>query len=251
MLRTTVRFDTSIICLAGNALDLDRTNTTVYLDIVNEKKAKELHKRTDKNGAIAADLRYLRNGSCGTLVTNTKELVYDQTQNCFAAKFKTNLKTVKRSGAQKSSKTDATVTEEKFCLVFHASVNVGGQTVSVCKLSSPMVVIVHGNQTMNGRATMLWDRAFAEHRRIPFQVPNVIPWTALAPVLANFFTQLSGGHTLSQEDLNYIGAKLGHEGGDNTAPEHVTWQQLTKGTFADLYACMCINQMRKNVHLFC
>eukprot|EP00041_Stephanoeca_diplocostata_P029847 m.889378 g.889378 ORF g.889378 m.889378 type:complete len:701 (+) comp23644_c0_seq3:268-2370(+) len=230
VLRTTVRFDASIVCLAGNALDLDSANTAVHLDIVNEKKAKELYKRIDNNDVIAADLRHLRNGSCGTLACNTKEMVYDQTKDCFVAKFKTNLKTVKRSGAQKSSKSDATVTEEKFCLAFHASIPIGAHTVSVCKLSSPLVVIVHGNQTMNGRATMLWDRAFADHRRVPFHVPDVIAWHHLAPVLGAFFAQLSGGHQLTEDDLNYIGAKLSHDSANGHAPEMVTWQQLTKDT---------------------
>ena len=36
-------------------------------------------------------------------------------------------------------------------------------------LSLPVVVIVHGNQEANATASILWDNAFAEQGRIPFQ----------------------------------------------------------------------------------
>jgi hypothetical protein len=35
-------------------------------------------------------------------------------------------------------------------------------------MSSPLVVIVHGNQQPNAEATVIWDNAFAIHHRVRF-----------------------------------------------------------------------------------
>ena len=43
-------------------------------------------------------------------------------------------------------------------------------------LSTPVVVIVHGNQEPQALATVTWDNAFAESMRRPFVVTDKVTW---------------------------------------------------------------------------
>ena len=43
-------------------------------------------------------------------------------------------------------------------------------------LSTPVVVIVHGNQEPQALATVTWDNAFAESMRSPFVVTDKVTW---------------------------------------------------------------------------
>lgn len=46
----------------------------------------------------------------------------------------------------------------------------------VWTLSLPVVVIVHGNQEPHGWATVTWDNAFSPPGRVPFAVPDKVPY---------------------------------------------------------------------------
>ena len=92
-----------------------------------------------------------------------------------------SLKRIKRSDKRGAE----SVTEEKFTILFKSQFSIGGNELvfQVRTLSLPVVVIVHGNQEANASASILWDNAFAEQGRIPFQIPDKVPWFKIIDTL--------------------------------------------------------------------
>lgn len=73
-------------------------------------------------------------------------------------------------------------------------------------LSLPVVVIVHGNQDPHAWATVTWDNAFAEPGRVPFNVPDKVPWRNVAEALNMKFSAATG-RGLSEESLTFLAEK--------------------------------------------
>lgn len=73
-------------------------------------------------------------------------------------------------------------------------------------LSLPVVVIVHGNQDPHAWATVTWDNAFAEPGRVPFNVPDKVPWRNVAEALNMKFSATTG-RGLSEESLTFLAEK--------------------------------------------
>lgn len=76
----------------------------------------------------------------------------------------------------------------------------------VWNLSLPVVVIVHGNQDPHAWATVTWDNAFAEPGRVPFNVPDKVPWRNVAEALNMKFSAATG-RGLSEESLTFLAEK--------------------------------------------
>ena len=70
------------------------------------------------------------------------------------------------------------VMEEKFSIVFWTEFVMGEGELKfqLWTLSTPVVVIVHGNQEPQALATVTWDNAFAESMRMPFVVTDKVTW---------------------------------------------------------------------------
>ena len=73
-------------------------------------------------------------------------------------------------------------------------------------LSLPVVVIVHGNQEPHAWATVTWDNAFAEPGRVPFTVPDKVPWCQVAEAL-NVKFRSSTGRSLTEDNLRFLAEK--------------------------------------------
>lgn len=69
------------------------------------------------------------------------------------------------------------------------------------------MVIVHGNQEAHAWATVTWDNAFAEPGRIPFKVPDRVPWANVATALSMKFLAVTG-RGLSDESLIFLAEKV-------------------------------------------
>lgn len=70
-------------------------------------------------------------------------------------------------------------------------------------MSVPVVVIVHGNQEIQSWATILWDNAFAEPKRVPFHVSDQATWSSVSETLnLKFFS--STGRGLTEGNLYYL-----------------------------------------------
>lgn len=79
--------------------------------------------------------------------------------------------------------------------------------MKVWTLSLPVVVIVHGNQEPHAWATVTWDNAFAEPGRVPFLVPDKVPWPRVAEALSVKFKSQTG-RALSEQSLCFLADKV-------------------------------------------
>lgn len=142
------------------------------------------------------------------------------------------LKKIKRA----EKKGTETVTDEKFALLFQSNFAVGhGDIVfSVWALSLPVVVIVHGNQEPQSWATITWDNAFADVGRVPFHVPEKVPWVLLAEAL-NMKFKSATSKALSQENLHFLCEKAFKMQIPSPIPNDllITWAQFCKEPLPD------------------
>lgn len=142
------------------------------------------------------------------------------------------LKKIKRA----EKKGTESVMDEKFALLFQSNFAVGhGDIVfSVWALSLPVVVIVHGNQEPQSWATITWDNAFAEINRIPFDVPDKVPWNMLAEAL-NMKFKSSTGKCLSHENLHFLCEKAFKTSLPSPIPNDllISWAQFCKEPLPD------------------
>lgn len=119
------------------------------------------------------------------------------------------------------------VTDEKFAFLFDLSFAVGDLrfsvifecghkrcvilthflTLKVWTISQPVVVIVHGNQETAAKATIVWDNAFADPSRIPFEISERMGWNVLAEMLNRKFRSMLLDRPLSAENLHFLGVK--------------------------------------------
>lgn len=84
----------------------------------------------------------------------------------------------------------------------------------VWTLSLPVVVIVHGNQEPHAWATVTWDNAFAEPGRVPFAVPEKVPWCQVAEAL-NVKFRSATGRALTDDNLRFLADKAFRGGNAN------------------------------------
>uniref|UniRef100_A0A8C4VJ06 Signal transducer and activator of transcription n=1 Tax=Gopherus evgoodei TaxID=1825980 RepID=A0A8C4VJ06_9SAUR len=76
-------------------------------------------------------------------------------------------------------------------------------------LSLPIVVIVHGNQDNNAKATVLWDNAFSELERVPFVVAERVPWEKMCETLnLRFMAEVQTSKGLLPEHYFFLAQKI-------------------------------------------
>ena len=63
--------------------------------------------------------------------------------------------------------------------------------------------------------------------RVPFQVPDSVPWPALAEMLSTKF-KAQTGRELSESNLNFLGEKLFNSSGTDLSTAMVAWNQFYK-----------------------
>lgn len=114
------------------------------------------------------------------------------------------LKGIKRT----EKKGNESVKDEKFCLHFQCQFTVGEQELvfKIWTLSLPVAVTVHGNQEADCWATVTWDNAFGEPGRMPFQVPEKVPWYSVGEALNLKFKSMTG-RMLTEENLAFLAEK--------------------------------------------
>ncbi|NWI28254.1 STAT6 protein, partial [Sula dactylatra] len=99
-------------------------------------------------------------------------------------------------------------------------------------LSLPIVVIVHGNQDNNAKATVLWDNAFSEIDRMPFVVAERVPWEKMCDTLnLKFMAEVQTTKGLLKEHYFFLAQKIFND--HSASPEDfqsrsVSWAQFNK-----------------------
>ncbi|KAK2166934.1 hypothetical protein LSH36_33g03003 [Paralvinella palmiformis] len=196
VLKKDSKFGATVRLMVGGKLNVHMNPPTVKASIISEEQARSLLRSE----------RDVRKESSGDILNNVGTMEYNQANGQLAVSFRNmTLKKIKRA----EKKGNETVTEEKFSILFQSQFTVGGGELDfqVWTLSLPAVVTVHGNQECNALATILWDNAFAESGRIPFQVPDRVPWPQLAQALNTKFAS-NCGIGLDAQHLSYLASKI-------------------------------------------
>ncbi|XP_072847322.2 signal transducer and activator of transcription 6 isoform X2 [Pogona vitticeps] len=223
VLKTQTKFQATVRFLLGpHLLKPPHTSFMVTADIVTEKQAREL--ATNHSGTVFSE-------NTGEIVNNTAPLETNATSNACCAVFKNMLlKKIKRC----DRKSTESVTEEKCAVLFRASVSLGPNKASFLMqaLSLPIVVIVHGNQDSNAKATILWDNGFATTNRIPFMVAERVSWGDMCETLnQKFMAEVQTTEGLQKEHYFFLAQKIFSD--SSASPEEfqnrqVSWSQFNK-----------------------
>eukprot|EP00039_Didymoeca_costata_P012139 m.173754 g.173754 ORF g.173754 m.173754 type:complete len:564 (-) comp15393_c0_seq5:1484-3175(-) len=215
VLKTGLRFTVSIRSLAGEAFNCHRDLAEVNCQLL------------DENQARVASIEGMSVSAAAQLCNSRQYMQYNEKMSAFHAQFK-NVKLTKPARNPKEKTDKAHVWETKFCLLFTCSLKLFSEMKVLVRVKSlPVVVIVHGNQQPNSEATILWDNHFSEIGRVPFVVPNAVPWERMKVALSGFFQQATGAPLLEQH-LEFLRKKLNLGAGDS-----ITWDTFVKNNIHD------------------
>ncbi|XP_078460145.1 signal transducer and activator of transcription 5B-like isoform X1 [Lampetra fluviatilis] len=196
VLKTQTKFAATVRLLVGGKLNVHMNPPQVVATIISEQQAKALLKNENT-----------RNESSGDILNNCSVMEFQQATGTLTANFRNmSLKKIKRSDRRGAE----SVTEEKFTILFQSHFSIGGNELvfQVRTLSLPVVVIVHGSQDNNATATVLWDNAFAEPGRVPFQVPDKVAWPQLVDALnMKLKASVESQRGLSEENIVFLAQK--------------------------------------------
>ncbi|XP_034939786.1 signal transducer and activator of transcription 5B [Chelonus insularis] len=221
VMKTNTRFTSTVRLLVGGKLNVHMNPPVVKVSIISEAQA---------NAMLKSDKMAKSGEASGDILNNTGTMEYHQATRQLSVSFRNMaLKKIKRA----EKKGTESVMDEKFSLLFQSQFNVGGGELvfQVWTLSLPVVVIVHGNQEPHAWATVTWDNAFAEPGRVPFAVPDKVPWGQVAEAL-NVKFRSATGRPLMEDSLRFLAEKVfrgGHGGGDQDYSNVLlSWAQFCK-----------------------
>ncbi|XP_050693053.1 signal transducer and activator of transcription 5B-like isoform X3 [Eriocheir sinensis] len=195
VMKTNTRFSATVRLLVGGKLNVNMTPPQVRVSIISEAQANALLKNDQMS----------KGEMSGEILNNTGTMEYHQGSRQLSVSFRNmQLRKIKRA----EKKGTESVMDEKFSLLFQSQFSVGGGELvfQVWTLSLPVVVIVHGNQEPHAWATVSWDNAFAEQGRIPFTVPEKVPWPQVADMLDAKFKSATG-RGLTEDNLKFLAGK--------------------------------------------
>lgn len=218
VLKKESRFQASVRLLVGGKLNLQMAPPRVKATIISESQARSL---------LNSDVECRRGAlKSGDILNNEGTMDYHKQTGQLSITFRNmQLKNIKRADRKGSE----TVAEEKFCILFSSDFDIGGNELKfqVWTLSLPVIVTVHTLQECHATATFLWDNQFSETGRVPFQVPDAVPWAELAEMLNTKFKAMTG-KGLSESNLTFLAGKLFGTNGPDLSTAVVTWSQFYK-----------------------
>lgn len=172
---------TKLRLLVGKGFIDAGQNPEVSVIIVSDENAREVAKQEN-----------FRVEPCGELQNATMAMA-EYTSKDYRANFESlKVKTINR-GVRRE------VANEKFAMIFSATLKINGIDVSVKLISLPIVVIVHVSQETNAMATIIWDSWFSE--------AETVTWNNISGMLTMIF-KAETGRALSDENLHFIAEKL-------------------------------------------
>lgn len=223
VLKTQTKFQAGVRFLLGlRFLGAPAKPPLVRADMVTEKQARELSMPQGSGAGTE---------STGEIINNTVPLENSIPGNCCSALFKNLLlKKIKRC----ERKGTESVTEEKCAVLFSTSFVLGPNKLplQLQALSLPLVVIVHGNQDNNAKATILWDNAFSEMDRVPFVVVERVPWEKMCETLnLKFMAEVGTNRGLLPEHFLFLAQKIFNDNSlsmETFQHRCVSWSQFNK-----------------------
>lgn len=223
VLKTQTKFQAGVRFLLGpRFLGNSAKFPLVRADMVTEKQARELSNPQGPGAGVE---------SSGEITNNTVPFENVGSGNCCSALFKNLLlKKIKRC----ERKGTESVTEEKCAVLFSTSFLLGPNKlpIQLQALSLPLVVIVHGNQDNNAKATILWDNAFSEMDRVPFVVAERVPWEKMCETLnLKFMAEVGTNQGLLPEHFLFLAQKIFNDNSlsvETFQHRSVSWSQFNK-----------------------
>ncbi|XP_026810349.1 signal transducer and activator of transcription 5B-like isoform X3 [Rhopalosiphum maidis] len=214
VLKTNTRFLAEVRLLIGGKLNIHKTSPVVKVSIVNEAQVNQIIRRNKPYGE-----------SCGELLNCTGKMEYHPVRRHFSTNFRSmQLKKIKRT----EKKGTDSVMDEKFSILFSSTFFIGNELqFEVWNLSLPVVVIVHGNQDPHAWATVIWDNAFAKLGRVPFNVPDKVPWRNVAETINMKFSAATG-RSLSEDSLIFLAEKAFRMQNVDFNHMFISWSQFCK-----------------------
>ncbi|KAJ0036827.1 hypothetical protein NQD34_005504 [Periophthalmus magnuspinnatus] len=218
IIKTQSKFSASVRYLFGDKIAPGKP-AMLKVQIINEQQARGVGQ-----GGLLSD-------NVGELMNHTAILEHNTTTKSTSAAFRNmSIKKIKRAERKGSE----CVTEEKFALLFSGEIHVTGcdYPYSIHVISVPIVVIVHGSQDINAMATVIWDCAFAEPDRVPFVVPERVPWRQMCNTLnVKFTSEVNTQHSLNDYNLLFLAQRIfdKHDICD-FSNMFVSWPQFNKET---------------------
>uniref|UniRef100_A0AAQ4S4Z5 Signal transducer and activator of transcription n=1 Tax=Gasterosteus aculeatus aculeatus TaxID=481459 RepID=A0AAQ4S4Z5_GASAC len=215
VIKTQSKFSTTVRYLLGEKVAPGKP-VLLKAQIINEIQARNL-------GGVPSD-------NVGELINNTAILEHNTSSKSTCATFRNmSIKKIKRADRKGSE----SVTEEKFALLFSTEITITGcdTPYRIQMISLPVVVIVHGSQDNNALATIIWDCAFSEPDRVPFLVPERVPWRMMYSTLNSKFTsEVMTEHNLDQYNQHFLAQKIFDKPdfSDDFSNILVSWAQFNK-----------------------
>uniref|UniRef100_A0A3Q2Q4D0 Signal transducer and activator of transcription n=1 Tax=Fundulus heteroclitus TaxID=8078 RepID=A0A3Q2Q4D0_FUNHE len=219
VIKTQSKFSATVRYLLGEKLAPGKP-VQVTADIVNEQQARSMTIEQSEN--------------VGELINNTSVMDKNTATRTTNATFRNmSIKKIKRADRKGAE----SVTEEKFALLFTAKISIStNDAFFVVKIiSQPVVVIVHGSQDNNALATIIWDSAFSEPDRLPFVVPDRVPWKMMVETLDNkFCLDVQTNHHLNAFNKHFLAQKIFDrpDYADDFSNMMVSWCQFNKEILA-------------------
>uniref|UniRef100_A0A3Q1K9W8 Signal transducer and activator of transcription n=1 Tax=Anabas testudineus TaxID=64144 RepID=A0A3Q1K9W8_ANATE len=215
VIKTQSKFSTTVRYLLGEKLAPGKP-VVLKAQIINEIQARSL-------GSVPGD-------NVGELINNTAILEHNTVSKSTCATFRNmSIKKIKRADRKGSE----SVTEEKFAILFSTEISITGceSPYGIQMISLPVVVIVHGSQDNNALATIIWDCAFSEPDRVPFVVPERVPWRLMYNTLNSKFTsEVQTQHNLDTYNQHFLAQKIFDKSdfADDLSNMMVSWAQFNK-----------------------
>uniref|UniRef100_A0A8C7MC38 Signal transducer and activator of transcription n=1 Tax=Oncorhynchus kisutch TaxID=8019 RepID=A0A8C7MC38_ONCKI len=196
VIKTQSKFSTTVRYLLGEKVAPGKP-VLFKAQIITEAQARNL-----------GQLGSLPSENVGELINNTAILEHNTSGKSTCATFRNmSIKKIKRADRKGSE----SVTEEKFALFFTTEISITGCDIpyKIQMISVPVVVIVHGSQDNNALATIIWDCAFSEPERIPFLVPERVPWKQMCRTLnSKFMSEVGTQRCLDNYNQHFLAQKI-------------------------------------------
>ncbi|XP_069509662.1 signal transducer and activator of transcription 6 isoform X2 [Ambystoma mexicanum] len=223
VLKTQTKFHASVRFLLGPKLLANQVKMpTVKASIITEKQAREM---------VQSQVIEAWTECAGEILNNTATMEKNPSAKVYGTNFKSlSVKKIKRCERKGSE----SVTEEKCAILFTFNIAVSAinMTFHLEALSLPLVVIVHGNQDNNAKATILWDNAFAEVERLPFIVAERVTWPKMCETLnMRFVSEVGTTQGLLSEHFIFLAQKVFNDNSlkvEDFQERLVSWSQFNK-----------------------
>lgn len=183
----SANFSMAVRILGGKAFGLDFSKPRVKMALFFEKD-------------IPLGDTFVQ-GACEIINGDEKIFTVHHSNNaCVAQFYSIQLRNVKRPDRGRN---EELVTDQKFAFVFFTTINICNRPIPLKVISLPVILTSQTSQEIMAKGTLIWDAAYSDEGRTPFQYREMVTWREVAAVLNALFQQFTG-RGLSEDHLHYL-----------------------------------------------